>query len=259
VSELVRVASDAAVQPGRSTDDLTDILCAISTVATDLDLFAHQALLSTLYGISLWTAPADVLDAWMDLILHKVSVRAAYVGPCVKYLVKGFVPVRTPAAADAGDAGHTPFNLPDGAVAVHHRIVETLTRMVKQNPATWRTVRDAAAASLPHKLSPPLLLGCYAHGLIRLAGLLPASCCMLHTRHALDSATTETVCMICVVLGKAALDKAPWALCSPAHERLRQTKALMQNLPRATGCGILCWRTWCTKQWRWIVKFGGKR
>lgn len=175
--------SSATAAPSQNDRHLASILQTLALSAAAVDEHAHAELLRTLFSLSLWTAPAIVADAWIDVILHFVSVKSALLQPCVRHLVEAFSPPPAIGIAAAGGpaAAAAPLEARYTADAqtqtVHAAALGALARIVALRPLAAAVVRDAVCARMPHRLQPRPLLCAFMRATLLLAGTQHTSAC----------------------------------------------------------------------------------
>ncbi|KAI4314673.1 hypothetical protein L6164_027561 [Bauhinia variegata] len=71
---------------------LVTSLKALSGAASTIDFAHHGALLSAIFGMSMWNYGTDVMDAQLELITSLAASNGKVVDDCLEMLVKNFVP-----------------------------------------------------------------------------------------------------------------------------------------------------------------------
>ncbi|KAI4327870.1 hypothetical protein L6164_020282 [Bauhinia variegata] len=71
---------------------LVTSLKALSGAVSNMDSAHHGALLSAIFGMSLWNYGTDVMDALLELIISLAASNGKYVDECLEMLVMNFVP-----------------------------------------------------------------------------------------------------------------------------------------------------------------------
>ncbi|KAJ4851605.1 hypothetical protein Tsubulata_012438 [Turnera subulata] len=71
---------------------LVTSLKALFGAVTCIDHKRHHRLVNLLFGINVWRHGTDVIDAFLDLIVHMASTDTIYVDECLKLLVESFTP-----------------------------------------------------------------------------------------------------------------------------------------------------------------------
>ncbi|KAK4781127.1 hypothetical protein SAY87_017233 [Trapa incisa] len=71
---------------------LVTCLKALSGAASSIDLTHHQALLSTIFSMSMWNYVPEIMDAIIDLVISMAASNGKYVDPCLSMLIRNFTP-----------------------------------------------------------------------------------------------------------------------------------------------------------------------
>ncbi|XP_043710994.1 RNA polymerase I-specific transcription initiation factor RRN3-like isoform X2 [Telopea speciosissima] len=83
---------------GLAPDDvalLVTSLKALSGVVSYVDIVLHEALLSSIFGMSMWNYGPDVMDPLVELIKSLAASNGAFVDSCLDMLVRNFMPPKS--------------------------------------------------------------------------------------------------------------------------------------------------------------------
>ncbi|XP_043713609.1 RNA polymerase I-specific transcription initiation factor RRN3-like isoform X2 [Telopea speciosissima] len=74
---------------------LVTSLKALSGVVSSVDIVLHEALLSSIFGMSMWNYGPDVMDALVELIKSLAASNGVFVDSCLDMLVRNFMPPKS--------------------------------------------------------------------------------------------------------------------------------------------------------------------
>ncbi|XP_042486745.1 RNA polymerase I-specific transcription initiation factor RRN3 [Macadamia integrifolia] len=74
---------------------LVTSLKALSGVVSYVDIVLHEALLSSIFGMSMWNYGPDVVDALVELIKSLAVSNGVFVDSCLDMLVRNFMPPKS--------------------------------------------------------------------------------------------------------------------------------------------------------------------
>ncbi|XP_077210442.1 RNA polymerase I specific transcription initiation factor RRN3 protein [Tasmannia lanceolata] len=90
-NQLIEVMSTEHETPDQEAM-LVSSLRALSGAVSDIDIVHHESLLSSIFGMSIWSHGQDVMDALVELIICLAASSGKFVDACLDILVSNFLP-----------------------------------------------------------------------------------------------------------------------------------------------------------------------
>jgi hypothetical protein len=158
----------------RAVAQLRCLLVSLSSNVSRLNEERHVELLRALFQLSLWRLPETVQSAVADLLVHLTWVRIALQDTCIQFLVRSFCPPVPFGAATQSTPARGLHSPGPAEVAAHTCALNTLNRLILQQPLCTRLVKDALREHMPHRYQPRDRICSYFRALLQLAGVSPS-------------------------------------------------------------------------------------
>lgn len=161
----------------RTVEQFRSLLRSISSNASRIQENRHEKLLRALFKLNLWRLPQEVQDPLADLMVHLTWVRIGLQDACIQFLVTNFcLPHATRAAVPQDNAASSrqPHSPSPAELSAHACALNTLNKLITQQPLSTRLVKDALDQHFPHRCQPRERLCAYVRAMLQLAGMLQA-------------------------------------------------------------------------------------
>ncbi|KAG2436969.1 hypothetical protein HXX76_006484 [Chlamydomonas incerta] len=157
------------------TDDeavlqLSTLIAAVTANVSAIREGKHQALVSDILGIRVWSAAPMVLTAVLEFTRNLVVANAAFSHTCFQLLVYSFTPPPAPSNPnDPSQDPHGPWRPAEQAVTVHSSLLSVLGRVLGLVPTASTNILPLMVSQMPHKVRDRNTQCLYLSALFRIA------------------------------------------------------------------------------------------
>ncbi|KXZ57030.1 hypothetical protein GPECTOR_1g930 [Gonium pectorale] len=149
---------------------LSTLICAVTANVSAIRERKHEAIVSDILGIKLWSTAPVVLSAVLEFTRNLVVANSAFTHTCLQLIVYSFTPPPAPPnPTDPSQDPHGPWRPSDQALGVHEALHSVLSRVMGLVPTAPTNMLPLIVAQMPHKLRDRNTQCLYLSALFRMA------------------------------------------------------------------------------------------